>query len=124
MTSEKPDAPPPAGSATGKSPGKSSGGPSGGRGPYDQAAADAQAELDRLRHEAGGALSGRELQYRQGLSEDDVVPDPPLDWRLTPRNVALQLLGVAVFVLVVWFLVDLMVDSWGALLAPRVEDGQ
>lgn len=92
--------------------------------PHDEVAADAQAELDRLRHEAGGALSGHELRVREGLTERDVVPDPPLDWRLTPRNIALQLLGVIVFAAVVWFLVDLMVDSWGALLAPRTESGQ
>lgn len=82
-------------------------------------ARDAQAELDRLRHEAGGAISGVELQRRQKLDEKEVVPDPPLDWRLTPRNIILQLLGLAVFALVVWFLIELMVDSWGALLAPR-----
>ena len=86
---------------------------------HDQTAADAQAELDRLRHEAGGALTGQELRDREGLSEDDVIPVPDLDWRLTPRNIALQLLGLAIFGAVVWFLVDLMVDSWGALLAPR-----
>ncbi len=91
---------------------------------HDQIAADAQAELDRLRHESGGALTGQELRDREGLTEDDVMPVPDLDWRLTPRNIALQLLGLILFGAVVWFLVDLMVDSWGALLAPRVESAQ
>lgn len=98
--------------------------PGAGRRPtHDEQAADAQAELDRLRHEAGGALSGMELQRRQGLSRREVLDDPELDWRLTPRNIALQVLGVAIFIAVVWFLISLMVDSWGTLLAPRGGEG-
>lgn len=73
---------------------------------------EARAALDQVRAQAGGALSGREVAERHGFDPDDVVGDPPpLDWRLTPRNIVLQLGAVAVFVAVVWFFVTLVVDS-------------
>ena len=57
---------------------------------------DAQAALDQALHQSGGALSGEELARRLGVEPD---PDaPPLDWRMTPKNVILQLLAVLLFV--------------------------
>lgn len=73
----------------------------------DTPEAEAKARLHQLREEAGGALSGRELARRFGLQDDPESGDPPLDWRLTPRNVILQLLGAVVFGAVVWFLASL-----------------
>ena len=67
----------------------------------EEASEDARSRLHQLREEAGGALAGRELAKRFGL-DDDGVDAPPLDWRMTPRNVALQLVAVAVFIGVIW----------------------
>ena len=72
---------------------------------------DAQAALDQVRHQAGGALSGDDLRKRWKLNKLENPDDPPLDWRLTPRNVILQLLAVALFIGVVWFIVALVTDS-------------
>ncbi len=75
----------------------------------------AQAALDQTRHQAGGALSGGEVRKRWGMDKLEDPKDPPLDWRLTPRNVILQLLAVALFIGVVWFIVALVTDSLGVL---------
>ena len=83
-------------------------------------AADAQARLDQIREEAGMPRRGDELARRAreaGGGEDaSDYRDPPLDWRLTPRNVLLQLLAAGLFIAVVWFFVALLTDSWSALL--------
>lgn len=76
---------------------------------------EAQAALDQTRHQAGGALSGHEVRKRWGMDKLESPDDPPLDWRLTPRNVILQLLAVALFIGIVWFFVALITDSLGAL---------
>ena len=76
---------------------------------------DARAVLDAARHEAGGALTGREVRERAGQDPDEASGDPPLDWRMTPRNVALQALALAVFVAVVWFLVAAATGGVGDL---------
>lgn len=81
----------------------------------DARAEEAQAALDQIRTQAGGALSGSELKRRFGLDDDPESDAPPLDWRLTPRNVILQLLAVALFVGVIWFLVALVSDSLSVL---------
>ena len=36
---------------------------------------------------------------------------PPLDWRMTPRNIALQILAILAFIAVVWFMATLMFDG-------------
>ena len=77
--------------------------------------AEARARLDQIREEAGMPRRGDELAARSGRRDES--GDPPLDWRLTPRNVILQLAAVALFIAVVWFLVALITDSWTALLA-------
>jgi len=74
---------------------------------------DAQARLDQMRHEAGGALTGDELRRRAGLEPEE---DPPLDWRMTPLNVTLQLLAVALFLAVVWFLVTSFFGGFSEVL--------
>ena len=66
---------------------------------------DAQARLDQLRHEAGGALTGREVRQRYGLDPNEANDDPPLDWSATPLNITLQILAVALFLAVVWFII-------------------
>ncbi|MEL6317322.1 MAG: hypothetical protein AAFR16_06745 [Pseudomonadota bacterium] len=74
---------------------------------------EAQAALDRLRHQAGGVLTGPEVARRHGIDPKESVGDaPPLDWRMTPRNILLQLAAIAAFVGVMGFLVFLMVDGW------------
>ena len=78
---------------------------------------DAHATLDRARHEAGGALTGGEVRQRAGMDPREASDDPPLDWRMTPRNVALQLLALAVFVGVVWFLVTAVTGGVGELFS-------
>ncbi len=88
-----------------------------------EAARDAQARLDQLRHEAGGALTGAEARERAGLDPEEVDPDPPLDWRMTPRNVVLNLLAVAVFVAAVVFIIGLFLDGWGALFRHVGDSG-
>lgn len=86
-------------------------------------AADAQAKLDQVRHEAGGAITGPEHRVREGVSAEERVEDPPLDWRLTPRNVILQALALAIFAGLVWFLYTLVSDSLGVLFST-VGDGE
>lgn len=76
---------------------------------------DAQAELDALRHQAGGALTGSELRSRKGMAPDDSMESPPLDWRLTPTNVILQLLVIGIFMCVVGFLGWLAWDGVSAV---------
>jgi len=76
---------------------------------------DAQARLDQMRHEAGGALTGAEARKRAGLNPNEAQEDPPLDWRMTPANVTLQILAVALFLFVVWFLVTTFAGGVGAL---------
>jgi len=78
---------------------------------HDERERDAQRTLDRMRHQSGGALSGHEVRKRWGMDKLEHPDDPPLDWRLTPRNVILQLLAVALFVGVVWFFIALVTDS-------------
>lgn len=85
--------------------------------------ADAQARLDQLRHEAGGVLTGREVRERWGIDDKEGLEDPPLDWRLTPRNIVLQLLAVVLFALVVWFLVSLALGGVAALFGGRPDGG-
>ncbi len=84
--------------------------------PRQDEARDAQALLDQLRHEAGGALTGAEARARAGLDPEEVDPDPPLDWRMTPRNILLNLLAIAVFVAAAAFLLLLVFDGWSAIL--------
>lgn len=81
-------------------------------------AAEARARLDQIREEGGMPRRGDEIAARSGPGADggEGRVDPPLDWRLTPRNVILQILAVAAFVAAVWFLVALVTDSWMALL--------
>lgn len=81
----------------------------------DDRSHEAQSALDQAHHHAGGALTGREVRKRWGMDALDDPKDPPLDWRLTPRNVILQLLAVALFGGVVWFFFTLISDSLGAL---------
>ena len=77
---------------------------------------DAQATLDRMRHEAGGALTGREARARAGLNPEEAEDDPPLDWSMTPMNIALQAVAVAVFLAVIWFLVTSFFGGFGEVL--------
>jgi len=76
---------------------------------------DAQARLDQMRHEGGGALTGAEVRKRAGLDAAEASDDPPLDWRMTPLNVTLQVLAVALFLFVLWFLVTTFASGAGAL---------
>lgn len=78
---------------------------------------DAQARLDQLRHESGGALTGREVRQRHGMDPNEVNEDPPLDWRPTPLNVTLQVLAIALFLLVVWFIVTSFFGGFGEVLS-------
>lgn len=78
---------------------------------------DAQARLDQLRHESGGALSGREVRQRAGLDPNEVDEDPPLDWRATPLNIALQALAIALFLAVIWFIVTAFFGGFGEVLS-------
>lgn len=78
---------------------------------------DAQAVLDQMRHEAGGALTGAEARQRAGLDPDEAEGDPPLDWRMTPLNVTLQLLAVAFFLFVLWFMVTTFAGGVEALFS-------
>ncbi len=77
--------------------------------------ADAKARLDAMRQEAGGALAGEEIRQRRGLDPAGGSEDPPLDYRLTPVNVLLQLLAAGVFLAVVGFLGWLFWDGVGVL---------
>ena len=85
----------------------------GGRRDANETTAAARAKLDQLREEAGMPLRGDELSHRVGGEEGS--NEPPLDWRLTPRNVILQLAAIALFVAVVWFLITLVADSLSVL---------
>jgi hypothetical protein len=77
---------------------------------------EAQARLDQMRHEAGGALTGEEVRARAGIESDDPPEDPPLDWRMTPMNVAIQAVVIALFLGVVWFLVTAFFGGFGEVL--------
>lgn len=89
---------------------------SGAQDRHDAEAREAQAQLDQLRAQAGGALSGEEVARRSGVDPDEGLNDPPpLDWRLTPRNVILQLGAIALFAAVVWFFYALVRDSLAIL---------
>lgn len=86
---------------------------------HDEATAEAQARLDQIREEGGMARRGDELAARRSGEKDDhesAFSDPPLDWRLTPYNIVMQLAAVALFIGVVWYLVSLVIDSWSAFL--------
>lgn len=79
--------------------------------------ADAMAKLDQMRHEAGGALPGWEVRKRAGLDPHGGSEEaPPLDWRMTPKNIVLQVLAIALFIAVVWFIVTTFFGGIGALL--------
>jgi len=78
---------------------------------------DAQARLDQMRHEAGGALTGAEARQRAGLDPSEAQDDPPLDWSMTPLNVTLQLLAVALFLLVLWFVATAFTGGIGELFS-------
>lgn len=78
---------------------------------------DAQARLDQLRHEGGGALTGREVRQRHGLDPRETSDDPPLDWSPTPLNITLQILAVALFILVVWFIVSSFFGGFSEVLS-------
>ncbi len=78
--------------------------------------ADAMAKLDQMRHEAGGALTGREARERAGLDPNEANEDPPLDWRMTPRNVIIQALVIALFLVVLWFLLNAFFGGFGEVL--------
>ncbi len=83
----------------------------------DTQAEDAQARLDQLRHEAGGALSGREVRKRHGLDPNDTSDDPPLDWSATPLNITLQILAVALFIAVMWFIITSFFGGFSEVLS-------
>jgi len=76
-----------------------------------------QARLDQLRHEGGGALTGREVRKRRGLNPNDANDDPPLDWSATPLNITLQVLAVALFIGVVWFIVTSFFGGFSEVLS-------
>lgn len=78
---------------------------------------DAQARLDQLRHEAGGALTGREVRKRHGLDPSEATEDPPLDWSPTPTNITIQIIAVAIFLAVVWFMVSSFFGGFGEVLS-------
>ncbi|MCI4660731.1 MAG: hypothetical protein MRY63_02770 [Neomegalonema sp.] len=81
----------------------------------DQRVGDAQAELDQIREQAGGALSGRERAQRLGLDPDDTLADPPLDKRLTARNILLQGLALLLFLAVMGFMLGGMYEGLASL---------
>lgn len=83
----------------------------------DMTPEDAQARLDQLRHEGGGALTGQEVRKRHGLDPREASEDPPLDWSPTPLNITLQVLAVALFLLVVWFIVSSFFGGFGEVLS-------
>lgn len=78
---------------------------------------DAKARLDQMRHEAGGALTGAEARDRAGLNPNEAQDDPPLDWRMTPLNVTLQLLAVALFLAVLWFIITSFTGGMGEVFS-------
>lgn len=82
------------------------------KGDPGEAAAEARARLDQIREEAGMPRRGDELARSRGGEDSG---DPPLDWRLTPRNVILQIIAVGAFAAAIWFLFALLTDSWSAV---------
>ena len=79
-------------------------------------AAEARARLGQIREEAGMPRRGDELARSSGSARGgDDFGEPPLDWRLTPRNIFLQALAVGAFVAAIWFLFALLTDSWSAV---------
>ena len=78
---------------------------------------DAQAKLDQLRHEGGGALTGAEVRKRHGLDPREASQDPPLDWSPTPLNITLQILAVALFIGVIWFIVTSFFGGFSEVLS-------
>ncbi|MEL6318351.1 MAG: hypothetical protein AAFR16_12025 [Pseudomonadota bacterium] len=88
-------------------------------GAREETVAQARAKLDQVREEAGMPLRGDELAARRAPTPsrgEDLNGDPPLDWRMTPRNIALQLGAIALFVAVCWFLIQLATDGIRALI--------
>ena len=88
--------------------------------PRDERSAEAQAALDQLRTQAGGALSGDEVEdrlRRHGAHDKADPGEPPLDWRMTPKNILMQVLAVALFIGVVWFMISLMFDGMGSIFS-------
>lgn len=83
--------------------------------PADTQSEDARAQLDALRHQAGDALTGNEVRARHDLAGDEDTDEPPLDWRLTPRNVAIQFVVIAVFAAAAVFLGWLVWDGVSAI---------
>lgn len=83
--------------------------------PPSEAEREAQAVLDQVRTQAGGALSGRELRRRFDLEGEGADNSPPLDWRLTPRNILLQLGAALLFLAALGFMISLMVGGVSAL---------
>lgn len=83
----------------------------------DTSPEDAQARLDQLRHEGGGALTGQEVRKRHGLDPREANEDPPLDWSPTPLNITLQVLAVALFICVVWFIVSSFFGGFSEVLS-------
>lgn len=83
----------------------------------DTTSEDAQARLDQMRHEAGGALTGREVRKRHGLDPSEVNDDPPLDWSPTPLNITLQVLAVALFIAVVLFILNSFFGGFSEVLS-------
>ena len=83
----------------------------------DMTPEDAQARLDQLRHEGGGALTGHEVRKRHGLDPREASEDPPLDWSPTPLNITLQVLAVALFLGVVWFIVSSFFGGFSEVLS-------
>lgn len=82
----------------------------------DEERREAQARLDQLREEAGMPRRGDELAQR-GAAQTGEADDPPLDWRLTPRNVILQVIAVALFLGAVWLLYSIVADAVGLLFS-------
>ena len=76
----------------------------------------AQADLDAVLHQSGGALSGEELRARAGDGQE-AWPTPPLDTRLTFRNIVLQLAAIVLFIGVMWFMIDVFFS--GLIAAAR-----
>jgi len=77
---------------------------------------EAQVALDQIRYQAGGALTGEEVRERWGDDAEGGLPDPELDWSLTPKNIIMQLFALIMFIGVVYFLINMLLGSWGALL--------
>lgn len=72
-------------------------------------AEDARARLEQMRQEGGGMIGGFLARVRVKAEEEEGAP--PLDWRMTPRNIILQLLAILLFLGVAWFLIDLFING-------------